>query len=252
MGEINAQNVKSVEKALKILMLFSEKNRQLTNAEIANRLKLPAPTASRLIKTMVGMGFLTKNVENGRYMLGSNLYYLGQLAVGNRDLEDASKLVLRKLVEETGETAHIWIRDGIYRYCYMQQECTQLIRQVSAIGERSPLWEGATGQVLLGFQRPEVLPSFLVEIKEEDPEVDLDRLLMKAMKAKQNGYAKKNGENENHVGCICAPVFDETGEVNACLGISMPEFRYPEDDSKWVKSVCSGAAEISRNLGYLK
>ena len=239
------QNVKSVEKALKILLLFSESEPQLSNSEIAHRMSIPTPTASRLIKTLADMGFLTKNVENGKYMLGGTLYYLGNLANGNRNLQETSKPILEKIANTTNETAQIFVRDGIYRICLAQSEGKQNIRQVSEIGERSPIWEGSTGRVLLGFQPPEVLTSLLAEIKEQHPEVNLDTVFTQIMQVRELGYATKTGKGENHVGCIAAPIFNEHDDIVACLSISMPEFRYPADDREFIRIVCDEAKEIS-------
>lgn len=244
----NQNTVKSVEKALKILLLFSEQEPQLSNSEIASRMEIPTPTASRLIKTLTDMGYLTKNTVNGKYMLGGVLFYLGNLASGSRDLLEASKPVLDQIVGITNETAHVFVRDGIHRVCLVQSECKQTIRQVSVIGERAPIWEGSTGRVLLGFQKPEILTALLTEIKERYPEVDLDTVFTQAMQTKEQGYASKTRRGENHVGCIAAPIFDEHGVVNACLGVSMPEFRYPANDNAFIRVVCDGAQEISRRL----
>jgi DNA-binding IclR family transcriptional regulator len=53
----------------------------------------------------------------------------------------------------------------------------------------------------------------------------------------------KNSENGKYM-------LAASGTVNACLGISTPEYRFPGDPERFIELVVSGATEISRLLGY--
>ena len=80
---------------------------------------------------------------------------------------------------ETKETAHIFIREGIERVCFAQAEGTQSIRQSTKLGTHEPLCYGATGIVLLAFQKPEELGQSLAAMKDYCKDVNLQQLLMK-------------------------------------------------------------------------
>ncbi|HWP50112.1 MAG TPA: IclR family transcriptional regulator C-terminal domain-containing protein, partial [Clostridia bacterium] len=96
-----------------------------------------------------------------------------------------------------------------------------------------------------------VIDKILSEIKQKHPEVDLEDLHQKIAPIRTQGFCVKNGsEDGTHVGCVVAPIFEASGAVNACLGISTPEYRFPEDPEAFVALVVLGAAEISRLLGY--
>ena len=243
--------VKSIEKALNIFLLFSEEHPELSHTEIARQMGWTTSTTSRLLGTLLNRSFLVKNPENGKYMLGSVIYYLGRIAKGNTDLDKIAAPVLNRLREKTDETVHIFIRDGIHRTCYAQTESRQPVRQATQIGAQEPLWVGATGITLLAFQSPMLLEKLLSEIKQKHPEVDFDALRLKIAQIRNQGFCVKNGsEDDTHVGCVVAPIFDAGGKVDACLGISTPEYRFPENPEAFVALVTSGAEEISRLLGY--
>ncbi len=245
------KHVKSIEKALGIFLLFSEEQPELSHTEIARRMGWTTSTTSRLLGTLLNKSFLVKNPENGKYMLGSIIYYLGRIAKSNTDLDKISAPILNDLRERSDETVHIFVRDGIYRRCYAQAESRQPVRQATQIGTREPVWVGATGLTLLAFQSPELLDKLLSEIKQKHAEVDLDALRLKMAQIRHQGYCVKSGNEDNtHVGCVVAPIFDAGGKVDACLGISTPEYRFPDSPDMFVKLVTSGAGQISQLLGH--
>ena len=72
--------VKSIDKALDVLLLFSREENELAHAEIARRMGWTTSTASRIIGTLLERDFLSKNEDNGKYRLGNMVYYLGAIA----------------------------------------------------------------------------------------------------------------------------------------------------------------------------
>lgn len=247
-GARRGDTVKSIEKALNILLLFSPQERALHHAEIARRMGWTTSTTSRLLNTLVKCNFLVKNPDQGTYMLGSTLYYLGQIADNHLNLKYISRPILEQISKQCQETVHIYLKSGIYRTCYVQVESEQEIKQSSVIGAQEPIWEGATGRILLAYAGQAEQEQLLQAIQEKNPSLDLSPLRAKLAPTRRSGLAQNH--NENHVGCVAAPIFDADGSVNACLAISTPEFRFPADPAPLAALVAHGAAEISRQMGY--
>lgn len=243
-------HVKSIEKALDILLLFNTDTRELSHAEIARRMGWSTSTASRLLGTLLERDFLSKNEENGKYRLGNMIYYLGSVARRNSDIHECGVPVLEKLSQLTDETVHIFIRDGINRVCIEQIESTKRVRISSDIGKRDFLWVGSTGRVLLAFCPEEKREQLYQEIHEAAPEVDIELLRKKVQRVKDEGFARKDGDWDRHCACIAAPFFDQRGICRGSLGVSVPDFRFPEDDSDYVRLVTEGAKEISIYMGW--
>jgi IclR family KDG regulon transcriptional repressor len=68
--------IQSLKKACKILSLFSLEKPRWGVSEIAKAIDLPITTASSLIRTLKGEGFLDQDSETRRYSLGSNIFTL--------------------------------------------------------------------------------------------------------------------------------------------------------------------------------
>ena len=245
------KNVKSIEKALNILLLFSSETPALSHTEIAKAMGWSTSTTSRLLSTLQNKGFLIRDFATGKYMLGGVLYFLGQVAKNSVNLSQICTPVIQRIRNETQETVHIFIREGYERICFAQAEGTQSVRQSTALGTREPVCYGATGIVLLAFQQPEELGKSIAVLKERFRDLNLEELLMKVAVAKDQGFALKKGDTDgSHVGCIAAPIHNSDGSVTACIGISTPEFRFPEDPGHFVDLIKEGAREISQQLGY--
>ena len=130
-------------------------------------------------------------------------------------------------------------------------ESEQAVRQVSAVGSKEPVWTGGTGTVLLAFLDAGEQEPVLAQIQREHPEVNQAALRERLLGARSRGYVERHGMDENQVGSVAAPIWNAEGKVEACLAVSMPSFRFPEDPKAIRDAVLEGALEISRQLGYM-
>lgn len=244
--------IKSVEKALDVLLLFSTEEPELPHTEIARRMGWTTSTTSRFLSTLLKKDFLIKNEENGKYRLGHRIYYLGALVRNNAGLRRVGLPVMERINRETQETVHIFVRDGIHRVCVEQVDSPQKIRMASEIGVRDKLWVGCTGRVLLAYCPEEKRDKLFRQILEAEPEVDVASLREKIMRVRRLGFSSKDGPWDRNCGCAAAPIFNANGKLEGCLAISAPAFRFPADVMQYAGLVMEGADEISEKMGYLK
>lgn len=87
--------VKTVEKALKILEVLAREEKPLTLTTIGKMSALNLSTAHRLLRTMCNQGFVEREISGGHYRLG-----LKALAVGNAALTEVVKDAVEKLKTE--------------------------------------------------------------------------------------------------------------------------------------------------------
>ena len=85
-GQTEEKNVKRIEKALNILLLFSQETTELSHTEISRAMGWSTATTSRLLSTLQNKGFLIRDPSSGKYSLGGVLYFLGQIAKKSADL----------------------------------------------------------------------------------------------------------------------------------------------------------------------
>jgi len=71
--------VKSLAKSLVLLQSFTTDRSQFGISEIARELGISKATAYRILETFREFGILEKDINTGKYTIGLELYYLGNL-----------------------------------------------------------------------------------------------------------------------------------------------------------------------------
>ena len=103
--------IQAVANALRLLHVFRDED-EIGVAELARRLDLPKNNVFRLLATMVEYEFIEQCKVTGRYRLGLECHALGQGFRRARPLLERARPILDKLLEDTGETVHLAVRDG--------------------------------------------------------------------------------------------------------------------------------------------
>ena len=71
--------IKSIVKAASVLKSFTPDELELSPAEIALQVKIPTPTAYRILATLAHLKLLQQDPKTGKYSVGPSLYMLGSL-----------------------------------------------------------------------------------------------------------------------------------------------------------------------------
>jgi DNA-binding IclR family transcriptional regulator len=68
---------------------------------------------------------------------------------------------------------------------------------------------------------------------------------------RKNGYACDLEENERHIRCVAAPIWDHTGSVQSSLSITAPTVRMPVARLRQLAPMIQRAGlQVSAELGY--
>ena len=249
--------VRSVEKALDIILAFSEDKAQLSLLEICTMINMPKSTVYRLLSTLVTRGFIEHNQKAGKYQLGLRFIKLSKMALINYDLNEIALPVMVILRDETGETINLYAKRGIERVCIQQVEGFHNLRRISNIGDFLPLYCGASGKLLLAYQEDKEVEKVLKEtgLKFWTKNTITEQMEIKGQLAdiKKLGYAYSRGEREVGVTSVAAPIRNHAGVVIAAVSISGPDARFGDENNERYKMlVVNGAQQISKNLGYIK
>src|SRR5882672_7865202 len=141
--------IQAVANALRLLHVFRDED-EIGVAELARRLGLPKNNVFRLLATMEDLCFIEQSRESGRYRLGLACHALGQAFTRARPLLERAGPVLDCLLEQTGETVHLAVRDG---FEVVHLEARAPVREIKTgvrTGRRAPIHCTALGKVLLG------------------------------------------------------------------------------------------------------
>lgn len=226
----------------------------MTAGEVAHRAKMPLSTTFRLLNTLVHLSFLDYQKSNKTYRLGLKLLEYGQVVSQQLDIPQIALPILSQLVAETGETAHLSIRDGDEGVFIAKVDAPHNIRMHTPLGRRVPLHAGASMMTIFAHLDDSEIASYIMRGKAvaitPDTICDPDQIWMRISTIREQGFAISRGEQTLMAGGVGAPVFDHRSSVVAGLTISGPIQRMTDDKMMiYSRLVVDAAALLSRRLG---
>lgn len=244
--------VLSVRKAVDVLLVVADSDGAVTLTEVASKAGIPVPTASRLLATLAESSFVRKNRKG--YTLGIRAFEVGKRAERCLDLIEVARPHLRSLADQTGENANLAVLDGtdvVYLAC---EECSKMVRAFTVQGARVPAYATGVGKVLLsGLDDTEVErihAGLTLQKFTSRTVIGVPALLREVAKARDAGYALDEGEKEEGVLCIAAPVRDYAGKLVAAVSVSGPSSRLGRFRAACQTKTLECAKAISTNLGW--
>ena len=247
-------DITALQRGLRLLHLFSESPRGLTAKQVTALSRLPVSTVHRFLANLVTAGFLNRDGE-GTHYLGIACFSIGQAAVGQLDIRRLSLPYLRELNQQTRETIHLTVRHGLSAVYVEKLDSPEPLRIHSRIGAAVPLYCTAVGKVMLAYMPPEeqerVLPELNLKRQTANSVGNLQELRAELYRVRKNGYACDLEENEMHIRCVAAPIWDHTGSVQSSVSITAPTVRMPVTRLRQLAPLIQKAGlQISLELGY--
>ncbi|GAE26583.1 transcriptional regulator [Halalkalibacter wakoensis JCM 9140] len=248
---ISKESFSSMRNALRLLNLFTIEEPELTLSDIAEKLQVAPSTAHRLIHTLLYSGMLVKEPLTKMYRPSSSILSMGNTFLSKYNLCQISIPILEELTQKTGETAHVSIiRESKVIYLY-KVDSQHPVHLLSHAGKQNPIHCTSTGQVILAYQRDEIiqqvidagLPSYTSETIVSEVKFR-ERLSI----IQKQGYAVSQEELHLGVTSIAAPIFYK-GQVIASVSIAGPTVRMkgPKLETL-IKSVKLASTTISKKM----
>lgn len=246
--------IQSVDRALQILDLFDDYNKELKITEISLRLGLHKSTVHSLLKTLQLHGYIEQD-EHGLYKLGMKLLEKGQLMLRGLDIREVANVYLSRLSEETGQTVHLVIRDGSEGVYIDKVEGSKAAIRYSWIGRRVPLHSSAVGKILAAYmpvnEREKLLENYQYSIHTSHTINNADDFGIELQQVIERGVAYDREENEIGVRCIAAPIYDHSGRVIAAISLSTLITTVNDEELEALLLRLSETSKyISTGLGY--
>lgn len=247
--------INSVLKAIRIMELFTPDNPRITLSDISQQLDLPKSTAHNLLNTLVSAGYIEKT-DNNQYALGTAVIALTQKVRVNVEVRDRAAPLLRELADLCDESVYLTIRDGDYALYIYAIESSQRLLARTAIGDRANLHCTSVGKAILAHLPDEDVDAVIAHAGlprfTNETITDLEQLKTELERTRRRGYSVDNGEHEEYVYCIGAPIFDVQGNVFGSCSVSGID---PEivgvRAQKISGAVVRTAMDISRRMGYV-
>ncbi len=239
-----------MRKARQILDSFDADRPEQTANEVQRRTGLPPSTCLRLLHTLVREGFLDRRGDH--YRPGLALVRWAQAATAGLGLVSMAMPVLTSLRDATGESAYLYLRDGLQHTCIAFVQTAHPVVSILRIGQVLPLHAGSAGRVFLAFE-----PGLLEQLAEgplpaytPHTLTDPSRLRDAVAETRRLGYAATFEERAAGAASLSAPVREGSGVLVAALGIVSPVQRFPRQRvAVDAPHVLDAGAELSRRLG---
>jgi len=243
--------IKSIDRTLQILELFSLEKPEWGVTEISKALNIYKSNVHNILTTLVEKGFVMKDSKTDKYKLGIKFFELGSVVIKNLNLRKIAHPYMEKLLKEFNETVHLGILVEGEILSIEQEESGQSLSPRIFIGKRAPLHCTGVGKAIMAYL-PKDKVAAIVERKglkkyTENTIIDEEELEKEFLKIRKQGYSVDNMEHEEGVRCVASPIRDYSGKVIASMSVSGPAFRINENNipniAKNVKECCDCISE---------
>ena len=249
-----AQNtIKSLDRAMEVFEFLSEAQGK-TLSVLAGDLNQSPATVYRILVTLEGRGLVEFDQADQVWHIGPRAFVIGARFLKRTSLVERARPVLRRLMEQTGETANLGIEQGGQVLFVSQVETQASIRAFFPPGTLSPMHSSGIGKALMAQMDPTRLKKTLeTTALERFTEFTLTypkALLGDLADTRARGYAIDAEERNIGMRCIAAAVFDIHGEAVAGLSVSGPTSRVGTADiERFSAAVVEAARELSAAIG---
>ena len=224
----NANGVAAVERAASLMEAFTDRDFSLSLGELSRRVELDKSTVLRIARSLAKHGLLIRN-EDGSWRLGPTLMKLGNIYQSTFRAADIIEPLLAQLVEQTGESAAVYVREGQERVCLFRHDSHQSIRHSARVGDLMPLDLGAPGRVILAFSA------------KTGPTYD---------EIRSQGFYATFGERDPQVASLAVPIFKDGDKLFGSLALTGPPARFTEQViTKNLEILQMAARKLSAAMG---
>jgi DNA-binding IclR family transcriptional regulator len=220
-------NTSSVDKAFVLLEFLAPLGRSASLQEVTEAVKLPKPTAYRLLRMLQDLGYVSRPADSRNYLIGPRAARLAA-ADPHAELKARARPILRRVHEEFNETINLGVLSGIHVLYLDYVETTQPLRFIVTPGQNDPWYCTALGRAvaaqlgerslekLMAETRLQVLTSQTVKTRVE--------LLRRVEKAREQGHAEEMEESVEGVCCLAVSLAP-LGYPGASISVAVPTQR---------------------------
>jgi DNA-binding IclR family transcriptional regulator len=249
------KSIQVLNRCFLILEAIAANQGEASLATLGKSLAIPHSTIHRILASLIELGYIEQNQQNGYYCLGLKILSLSNAILGKLDLRKMAKEYLDGLMQETGETANLVVLDGNEVVYIEKVESLATVRVFSLIGKRAPVNTTGAGKVLLSeMAQPDIIDILrskgmpkMTQHSITNITVFLDELAL----VRKQGFALDDEECEIGAKCIAAPVRNHLGRIIASMSISGPTTRLTPGHMKELTLVVKKSAlRLSIALGF--
>lgn len=237
-------------------MSFMADQQSFGVSELAEQLALPKSQVSKILATLRRHGLVTQDPASRRYSVGLRAFALGSRFMTYDKLAREALPILHGLVNETGHSARLSVRNGDEVIYLIGVEGPHFFDTGWRAGTWLPWYGSSAGRILLAFLPPEEADR-LIRQKPMTPitphTVSDPKKLNKILeRARQRGYDSQRNETTVGLGTVAVPILGPNQNVIGALSLAFPEAAVkPEDEPRFAEVLHQRARQISLRMGSI-
>lgn len=252
MGRKGEVKVKSLQKAMEVLECFIQKQ-PLGVTEISEKLGLYKSNVHNILMTFTALGYLTQDVETGKFRLGVSIMSLSRAFREGLDITRIAGPFMREIANEAGELIYLTIpKDDSVIYLEGISPDHQRMVSKSVAGEDCKMYCTAVGKAMLASMPKEEVEKCIsgkLEAYTENTITDKKSLLEEIEKTRIRGYGIDDMEIMFGIKCVGVALLNHDGKVEGGLSISAPSLRMSDEKIELYANILKEyAAKIQKML----
>lgn len=248
--------MKAFIKIIKVLETFLNSNKdEISLSELTELSGLGKPTVSRIVLTLIKLGYLKQPKKRGKYTLGVQLIYLSNLIQRKIKIKKIAMPYLSALFNSVDELVVLNNWDGKNKYLVAEIQVYNRLAVLNVRDHKPALYCTANGKIFLASMTEEELDNYInntemvayTENTITDPNILKSHLILVA----KEGIAYSDEEAELGVKSISAGIKQADGKVVSAVSVIAPAVRLTRARmAEFAPLVKKCAMDISKDLGY--
>jgi IclR family acetate operon transcriptional repressor len=253
-GEARDGGVQSVDRALHIIETLAEDDEGYRLSDLAVRTGLSTSTAHRLLTTLETRRFVQFDRTESRWHVGAKSFTVGATFTRRRNFVAQAMPYLRKLRDQTRETANLAVVDDESIIVRTRIESREIMRSLTKVGGRVAMVASGVGKAVLATYSNEDVSAIIrhhgMPRLTEKSIVRPSDLFKELEKIRRQGFAVDDEEACMGLRCIAAVVYNDCAEPLAAISVSGMTSRLTDERLPMLgQTVREVAAELTVALG---
>lgn len=244
--------MKTVDKAVKLLNLFSVAQPEIGLSELARMAGYDKAATRRFLVALQNHQFIEQNPDTKAYRLGIGFLHLAKVREASMPLESIIQPALVRIMEQTHETAHgsVMVNGNLSSIGVSFPHRGN--RAHLELGEILPLHATASGIVFQAFSSEEVLREIPQDLSAytKDTTTDPESLKQIIADTHKRGYAISGGKYCNEVTGMATAYFGSNGEPMGSIAVATPSSRLTDELHQTIRTALFTESQyITQTIG---
>jgi IclR family acetate operon transcriptional repressor len=243
-----------VDRALSLIETLAEDDEGYRLSDLAIRTGLSTSTVHRLLATLEKRRFVQFDRYESKWHVGAQSFSVGATFARRRNFTAQAMPYLRKLRDQTRETANLAVVDDESIIVLTRIESREIMRSLTKVGGRVAMVASGVGKAVLATYSDDDVNAIIrrqgMPRLTEKSIVRPSELFRELQVIRRQGYAVDDEEARMGLRCVAAVVYSNCSEPLAAISVSGMTSRMTDDRLPTIgRTVREVAAELTLALG---